>query len=283
MSSDAATGRHEVLHEGRYPIRLPDVSPDGESVAFFSDRSGGMHIFVIDSDGSDLRQLTFAKGGQTLPYWSADGRSIYFFSGAPSLALQKISSEGGAATQVIANFHWSTGRTWAAERPGGESIAFVDWDLPDYSENRTVIRSLSTGAETTLSRPALLGPDWSSDGSAVLGYRLGEGLMICEAVAPESCGSISANGDAFPGTRPRWSSDESRIFFLRSAKDKPQIHDLWVVGRNGENAERLFEVGPIASSDVQFAIARNDRVIWAQYDRGDDEIWMARLRNELVD
>lgn len=41
MISGAETCRHVVLHEGRYPIRLPDVSPDGESVAFFSDRIGG--------------------------------------------------------------------------------------------------------------------------------------------------------------------------------------------------------------------------------------------------
>lgn len=281
MSRDTESGRHETLYESRYPIRLPDASPDGEAVAFFSDRVRGTHLFVVRHDGTELRQLTFGAGKKnTLPYWSADGRSIYYFEGRPALSLQKVPSAGGASSHVIADFHWSTGRTWAAERPGGEELAFVDWSLPDYSDNRTIIRSLATGAETTLSRPAVLAPAWSRDGSVLIGYSRGDGLVICEAV-PETCRGLSGDDEPFPGTHPRWSSDGTRIFFFRTAQD-PQHHELWVVDRNGKNSRRLFDVGPIASSDVQFAVVRDDHIVWAQYDRGDDEIWLARFGTEPI-
>ena len=47
----------------------PSFSPDGRLIAFESDRAGGHQIFVMNSDGSDVRQLTFV-GNNTGPTWS---------------------------------------------------------------------------------------------------------------------------------------------------------------------------------------------------------------------
>ena len=57
----------------------PSFSPDGHTIAFVSDRSGNPEIWVADSDGQHLRQLTHF-GGPWLGTirWSPDGNSIVF-------------------------------------------------------------------------------------------------------------------------------------------------------------------------------------------------------------
>jgi Tol biopolymer transport system component len=59
----------------------PDLSPDGKKLAFASDRTGNMEIWVSNADGSNPRQITSAPGFYSrVPKWSPDGRSIVFDS-----------------------------------------------------------------------------------------------------------------------------------------------------------------------------------------------------------
>src|ERR1700682_3804216 len=55
----------------------PQISPDGTKLAYMSDRSGTMEIWVSDRDGKNGFQLT-AVGSAGTPRWSPDGRSIVF-------------------------------------------------------------------------------------------------------------------------------------------------------------------------------------------------------------
>jgi Tol biopolymer transport system component len=55
-------------------------SPDGRTLAFNSDRSGDMNIWLRSlADGTE-RALTTGPGGDFQPQWSPDGRTIVFFS-----------------------------------------------------------------------------------------------------------------------------------------------------------------------------------------------------------
>ena len=55
-----------------------DLSPDGQRIAFESDRSGYMEIWTCDSDGSNCGQLTALHGIAGTARWSPDGRNIAF-------------------------------------------------------------------------------------------------------------------------------------------------------------------------------------------------------------
>jgi Tol biopolymer transport system component/DNA-binding winged helix-turn-helix (wHTH) protein len=55
----------------------PQFSPDGKKLAYMSDRSGTMEIWIANRDGSNAYQLT-AVGGAGTPRWSPDSGAIVF-------------------------------------------------------------------------------------------------------------------------------------------------------------------------------------------------------------
>ncbi len=57
---------------------VPVWSPDGQKIAFFSDRDGDSEIYIMDKDGSNLVQLTDNTGYDGTPRWSPDGTKLAF-------------------------------------------------------------------------------------------------------------------------------------------------------------------------------------------------------------
>jgi Tol biopolymer transport system component len=80
----------------------PAYSPNGEWIAFMSDRSGSFHIYVMQADGKNLRQLTDGFIDERWPTWTPDGAWIIFSSirgdGIP--ALYRIHPDGSDLSRL---------------------------------------------------------------------------------------------------------------------------------------------------------------------------------------
>ncbi|MGI8639910.1 MAG: winged helix-turn-helix domain-containing protein [Pyrinomonadaceae bacterium] len=75
---------------------------DNRFLVFASDRAGNRHLFRMNADGSDVRQLTSGDSFDSAPDCSSDGNSIVYASLANGKTLlRRISIEGGDATQLI--------------------------------------------------------------------------------------------------------------------------------------------------------------------------------------
>jgi serine/threonine protein kinase/Tol biopolymer transport system component/Flp pilus assembly protein TadD len=70
------------LTPGEYRYAWPRWSPDGKRIAFSSRRTGDYELWIVNRDGSDLRQLTQSSGGHYTP-WSPDGSMIAYSIHAP--------------------------------------------------------------------------------------------------------------------------------------------------------------------------------------------------------
>ncbi|MFN2447896.1 MAG: hypothetical protein ABR606_20205 [Vicinamibacterales bacterium] len=83
----------------------PSYSPDGRTLAFVSDRTGGGDIYLLTLANGDLRRLTFSDGNELLDGWSRDGQWIYFSSSSQEIAGNdvyrvRVSCAGGVGLRT---------------------------------------------------------------------------------------------------------------------------------------------------------------------------------------
>ena len=96
---------HDLLAMER--ISNPQVSPDSKRIVFVlaktdleEDRSR-TDLWMVRTDGKDLRQLTSHKERDSSPRWDPDGRTIWFLSSrSDSSQVWRIRIDGGEALQV---------------------------------------------------------------------------------------------------------------------------------------------------------------------------------------
>jgi Tol biopolymer transport system component len=111
----------------------PQFSPDGTRIAFVSDRTGSDEIWVCDTEGSNLVQLTSFGGPMAgTPRWSPDGRRIAFDG---DWGIHVIAVDGGPSRRVASDTpdgvvpSWSRDGRWiyfASTRTGGLEV----WKMP---------------------------------------------------------------------------------------------------------------------------------------------------------
>ncbi|MBI4334357.1 MAG: PD40 domain-containing protein [Chloroflexi bacterium] len=110
------------LTQNTFVDRYPAMSPDKSKVAFASDRSGNMEIWVMNADGGSPVQLTNSQGADYKPAWSPDGSKIAFVSerdGNPEIYLMPAS--GGNVTRLTNNSVMDSDPAWSRD---GQRILF---------------------------------------------------------------------------------------------------------------------------------------------------------------
>ncbi len=177
FSSHRDDARYEIFTintDGGEPIQItnnrhdsfsPTWSPDGRQIAFNRDS----HIYVIDTDGENLRQLTRHKNNEQdlHPDWSPDGKLIAFdrFTGdAPDrhaniYTVDPVTRFVRKVTDFDFNAQspkWSPDGQWILFKGQGDLHAI----RPDGSDKRIV-------AKHRLGEPKWLG-GWSPDGRRIV-------------------------------------------------------------------------------------------------------------------
>ena len=115
----------------------PSYSPDGQQIAFESDRSGEQQIYIMAREGSKARRISFGTGRYGTPVWSPRGDLIAFtksYRGRFSIGVIK---PDGTGERILSQDYLVEGPTWA---PNGRVLMFFRQSErnPDSSELVTV-------------------------------------------------------------------------------------------------------------------------------------------------
>jgi len=137
----------------------PQFSPDGSKIVFESTRTGVYEVWLCQSDGSNLIQLTHLNTVTGTPRWSPDGLRIAFDSRAPGNAdIFVMDSNGGSMRQLTHDSSTEIVPSWSHD---GRWIYFVS----DRSGEWQVWKMPSAGgAAVQVTRDGGYGGFESSDG-----------------------------------------------------------------------------------------------------------------------
>jgi Tol biopolymer transport system component len=239
----------------------PAFSPDGERIAFTSERSGSLEIWVARRDGSQAVALTSLRAQNTgSPRWSPDGRRILFDSWASGAsAIYMVDAAGGLPRALTKGplgswmADWSPDGQWIYFSRGLSGASDI-WRMPAEGGDATQV----THSGAFESRP-------SPDGKLVYYSKQGPG-------GGRSLWSVPAEGgvekpvpelEQFQSIGRGWGVIESGIYFvshedsaqqavrflsLRTRKVSPLLFPLqrqirWGVGTLAFSRDGRYAVG----------------------------------------
>jgi Tol biopolymer transport system component len=118
MDADGTNARQ--ITTGPWNDGRPCVSPDGKTIVFCSNRTGGTNLWRTDLDGSEPVQLTRHDGKDWKPVFSPDGKQLVYYTsqspgGRHNLAVMEW--PGGATRQpvTLSEGEWLQGPSWTAD------------------------------------------------------------------------------------------------------------------------------------------------------------------------
>lgn len=149
----------------------PSVSPDGQTIAFESDRDGGAEIYTMSLEGGRVTKLTDNDAFDFGPKWSPDGSHIVFASdrarGEGSSDVYVMEADGSDARKLTPSRLNAGVPDWS---PDGDEIVFASNAAAPGTSNLYVIESDGSELEqlTDLAEDeSAFFPSWSPDGHRI--------------------------------------------------------------------------------------------------------------------
>jgi TolB protein len=221
----------------------PDLSADGTRIAWESDRDGGdFEIFVMNSDGSDVTQLT--TDGGLAPRWSPDGQRIAYTRGG---SIHVINADGSDPTLVLqAGIEEGEDLCQAGGFPGGWSpdgsrIVYYASSLATAVGHVCTVTVDGSEVDTVVSEPPVYNvePVWSPDGKLIAFRSIRDGNHDVYVVNLEDGSEQRLTEIDALDIEPAWSPDGEWIVFA-SNRDAVST-DIYIMRADGSDVRRLTE------------------------------------------
>lgn len=200
----------------------PAVSPDGNKIAFTSNRFGTREIYILDLVSNTLTQMTNSSSFEGTLDWSPDGSYIIYDvyqNNCFDLVIQSVTDQTEAPIQLTDGTSNSFQPSWS---PDGSEIAFVSdrsgqnaiWLARlQNPEDRFVEVIGSTDAN--FARPV-----WSPDGTrlAVSRYQNNNEILVLQPHDPSVEPVVLGSGE-----NPAWMPDGSGILATLDLPNQTEI------------------------------------------------------------
>ncbi len=202
------------------PIPLPTPMGGASQIAFASNRSGAVEIWLMNTDGTGLEQITHIPEGACQPKWSPDGMKLLFVSPCerqllsyPGASLFLINADGTGVEPLPSVPGGDYDPSWS---PDGSQVAFTSLrnkGVPGiYILNRAdnSIKSLVADETRAISQPA-----WSPNGKEIA-YVNSDNRIWAMDVNGENRHPLTVGGGDYRTGGPAWSPDGSIVIYTRS-------------------------------------------------------------------
>ncbi len=208
------------------------VSPNGNQIAFVSNRDGNGEIYIMNANGTNQTRLTTNANEEYDPVFSPDGTKIAFVSDRDgNNELYLMNTDGTNQTRLTTNADDDYDPVFS---PDSSKIAYTS----SLGLNKEVFIMNADGTgQLNLSNSANWddSPAFSPDGTKVAYYRYGDIYSV------NTDGTGSTQLVSTPGATnydPQYSPDGTRIVFT-SFRDAGGVPEIYIMNANGTNQTRL--------------------------------------------
>jgi Tol biopolymer transport system component len=220
-----SSGIPQRLTDDNYLDMLPEWSPDGQQIAYISDKSGAFDLYLMDLRTGISTNVTTLPGTVSGLAWSKDGSKIaYSTSFGPRLGRAGYVDIGsGELVNVTSMMTSSLGApTWS---PDDESICFSMLQpfsslyregvngIVRYDLEGQLMRGMGQLDSLSIGVRAKDGPVWSPDGKWIAVVSSGKLLLIPLDSEGQVSGEIRKVDDG-PTDVPSWSNDGHTLSYL---------------------------------------------------------------------
>ncbi|MDX1582289.1 MAG: hypothetical protein R3338_01690, partial [Thermoanaerobaculia bacterium] len=255
----------EPVLSGSMLIRTAEPSPTGDTIAFTSD--GNEDVYVVNADGTDLRQLTNDSARDRGASWAPDGSRIYFYSTrGGTYDAWSILPDGSGARQQTTGY----GLNYPVVSPDGNRVAGFEIEtsrghiapLRDDAVSKsdaTVLPPLSDGR-------GFWPTGWSPDGSELLGVAWGEPDLrfFIYSLEDQRYEQLDLPG---PG---RWSNLNPARFIDGDRLALSLADGVYIFDRSTGEARR--------AADAEAAtFSLNGRFVLSEIERQESDVWHMTL------
>jgi len=256
-------------------IELLSLSPDGQWIAFDSNRSGNIDLWIMRNDGTELRQFTTHPAHDWAPEWSPDGKKIVFHSlrrGNRDLYVRPVA--GGAVTPLTVHPEQDFLPRWS---PDGEEIAFFSsrsgnldiWIIPSEGGEP---RQMTThpGQDQT--------PIWSPDGKHIAFSSKRTGQFEVFIISIDGGEAMQLTDFVWEAIQPYlWSSDGKTIYASGRGGPENSRVNFWAISTNDGSIRPILNVEGTAKEPNYCLATDGDRFYFPLWERQGD-LWMADLK-----
>ncbi len=200
----------------------PTRAPNGQWVAFTSDRDGNEEIYIAAADGGSLGRATFHPARDTDPVWSPDSQRLVFESERDgNWNLYLLDVQTGLETRLTDDPAADRNASWSS---AGGKIAFQSsrdglWAIYVYDLATQAVTRL-----TALTQPAT--DPVFSNGGGQMAYRLeqADGRMVIAVMAEDGSREQIVSEPAAEAGNMAWYFDDTLLAYQSDRDGDPDIY-----------------------------------------------------------